>query len=289
LGTDEIVEAVLAACPDMRPLEAHRHARGWSRAEVSARLDGLYDEDGLAPPHLSAADLCRYEHGQRHPSEERLEYLCKLYETRPDRLGYGRDYSPAQTSHLQRAGIVDLFPRTDTSSRADVISRLRAARQRVNVFGLTLSFYGREELLPILRQVAESVPVRLYVMDPYCASRRDRYRLEPAEAAMEDPNRYVREILRPLARLAADVPGLQIYTYNFPCSFSIEEIDAVCRVAPYGHGRRGTEGPIFVFAEGTPYHEYFASQIRWLERLAADPDIEPWASKGIKVSRYAEG
>jgi hypothetical protein len=130
-------------------------------------------------------------------------------------------------------------------------------------------------------------------MDPSCDSRRDRYRIEPAEAAMEDPGRYKQEILRPLFAAARRVSpltspaGLRIFTYNFPCSFAIEKIDRSYWVMLYGHGKRGTEGPIFVFNDGTPYWDYFAGQIQWLERLAEDPR-EPWTSKGLIVRPLQE-
>ena len=63
---------------------------------------------------------------------------------------------------------------------------------------------------------------------------------------------------------------MRVYTYNFPCSFAIEKVDRTCRVMLYGHGERGTEGPIFVFNEGTPYWDYFSSQLEWMKRLADD-------------------
>jgi hypothetical protein len=49
-----------------------------------------------------------------------------------------------------------------------------------------------------------------------------------------------------------------------------------------GHGKRGTEGPIFVFNEGTPYWDYFASQLEWMKCLA-DAPREPWTTKGLLV------
>ncbi len=55
----------------------------------------------------------------------------------------------------------------------------------------------------------------------------------------------------------------------------------------YGHGKRGTEGPMFVFDHGTPYWRYFDDQIQWLKRLAQDPR-EPWISKGIVVRPLEE-
>ena len=75
---------------------------------------------------------------------------------------------------------------------------------------------------------------------------------------------------------------MRIYTYNFPCSFAIEKVDRTCRVMLYGHGKRGTEGPILVFHEGTPYWDYFSSQLEWMKRLADDPR-EPWTTKGLLV------
>src|SRR5919201_1775821 len=103
LAPEAIAEVICQQSPQMFALEAWRLAHGWSRTEVSARLDALYEADGLAPPHISAAELCRWEHGQRRPSDERIEYLCRLYRTRPDRLGFGIDYSGADIDHLTLA------------------------------------------------------------------------------------------------------------------------------------------------------------------------------------------
>jgi hypothetical protein len=62
----------------------------------------------------------------------------------------------------------------------------------------------------------------------------------------------------------------------------MERVDRSCRVMLYGHGKRGTEGPILVFDEGTPYWDYFIDQLQWLQRLATNPR-EPWATKGLVV------
>jgi hypothetical protein len=194
---------------------------------------------------------------------------------------------------LSAAGISHLWPRTNPDVLQDLVSRVSGAHEEVSLFGLTRNFYASDEMLPLLESKAHEIPVTFYVMDPYCDSRRDRYRIEPAEAAMEDPARYKREILRPLFAASQRVsasgpsPGLRIFTYNFPCSFAIEKIDRSCRVMLYGHGKRGTEGPIFVFNDNTPYWDYFAGQIQWLERLAEDPR-EPWTSKGLVVRPLQE-
>lgn len=290
LAPDAIVTELTRALPALFPLEAWRLAHGWTRAETVARIHALYEADGLAPPTgISAAELCRWEHQQRRPNAERIEYLCRLFGTRPDRLGFGVDFGRTNPGHLQEAGISNLWPRTGDDSYADLVARVRAARTAINVFGLTRNFYARDEILPLFEAKAVEIPVTFFVMAPGCASRRDRYRLEPAEAAMEDPRRYAREILVPLrdaarhvAPSAAAGAGLRIYTYDFPCSFAMEQVDDHVRVMLYGHGQRGTDGPILVFDEGTPYYEYFDSQIRWLFRLAEEPR-EPWISKGLHV------
>jgi hypothetical protein len=164
----------------------------------------------------------------------------------------------------------------------------------ITVFGLTRNFYAKDEILPLFESQAVNIPVTFYVMDPRCGSRRDRYRIEPIEAAMENPDRYTREILRPLylasqrvQPAAAPKAGMRIFTYNFPCSFAIERVDRSCRVMLYGHGKRGTEGPILVFEEGTQYWDYFIDQLAWLYRLATDPR-EPWTSKGLAVRPLTE-
>ena len=289
-----VADRICQELPDLFRLEAQRLARGWSRSEVSARLDGLYQADGLAPPHITAAELCRWEHGQRRPSDERMDYLCRLYETRPDRLGYGVDYSAVDVGHLARSGVSNLWPGTSPESLNDLLARVRDARDEITVFGLTRNFYARDQILPLFEAQAVRIPVTFYVIDPRCPSREDRYRLEPIEAAMEDPDRYTREILRPLhlaanrvKPAAAPHAGMRIFLYNFPCSFAMERIDRSVRVMLYGHGKRGTEGPILVFNDGTPFWDYFLDQLSWLHRLATEPR-EPWTSKGVVVRPLTE-
>lgn len=288
LSPSATAEVICREVPELFALEAWRFAHGWSRSEVSARLDALYESDHLAPPRISDAELCRWEHEQRRPGDERIEHLCRLYSTRPDRLGFGTDFSSVDVGHLARAGLSDLWPRTSPEVLDDLVARVRNAQREVTVFGLTRNFYARDEILPLFQERAAELPVTFYVMDPGCASRRDRYRLEPIEAAMEDPGRYTREILRPMyaaslrVRPATPEAGMRIFTYNFPCSFALEKVDTSCRVNLYGHGKRGTEGPTFVFEEGSPYWDYFDGQIAWLARLASEPR-EPWTSKGLVV------
>ncbi|MGH3669813.1 MAG: hypothetical protein ACRDSH_04150 [Pseudonocardiaceae bacterium] len=204
-----------------------------------------------------------------------------------------RSKSAARVDQLKEAKISNLWPRTNPDVLDDLLARVDNAREEITVFGLTRNFYAKDDMLPLFEAKAAEIPVTFYVMDPGCDSRRDRYRIEPVEAAMEDPTRYKREILRPLfdasQRIVPTTPsaGMRIFAFNFPCSFAMEKIDRSCRVMLYGHGKRGTEGPMLVFNEGTPYWTYFTDQLQWLERLAANPR-EPWASKGLVVRALSE-
>lgn len=187
------------------------------------------------------------------------------------------------------AGLPAAWPRTNPDVPDDLVSRVESAREQVSIFGLTRNFCAEDELLPLFEARAAEIPVTFYLMEPRCESRRDRYRLEPIEAAMEDPARYTREILRPLflasqrvASVAAPSAGMHIFTYNFPCSFAIEKIDRSFRILLYGHGKRGRESPILVFDEGTPYWDYFDSQMRWLQRIP----VSRGQARGWLYGRY---
>ncbi|TMC13413.1 MAG: helix-turn-helix transcriptional regulator [Chloroflexi bacterium] len=120
---DTIVDEVLRRLPDVTPLEAHRFARGWTREELSQAVDLLYVTDGLDPPQLSSAELCRWEHGQRRPSDERREYLCRVYRTRPDRLGFGSDHTPRPTGETTRSSGRDRVEYTAPGGPLDAHSR----------------------------------------------------------------------------------------------------------------------------------------------------------------------
>jgi hypothetical protein len=199
------------------------------------------------------------------------------------------------TQRFPSGPVTTMFLETCADSQRDLVERLRAAERHVNIFGLTRNFFAREDVRDLLLLKARTVPIRLFLMEPTSPARVERYRVEPIEASFEDPARMKREILAPLrllvakanaaraGRSAKPAAGIQVYLYNFPCSFAIEEIDDHCRVMLYGHGKRGTEGPIMIFSPGTPYHDYFAGQIRWLEGLASGELTEPWVSKGVRV------
>ncbi|MBF6059813.1 helix-turn-helix transcriptional regulator [Nocardia terpenica] len=283
LHPHEVAARIGEKLPAVSALEAQRLARGWSRRELSQRLDELYESDGLAPPGLAEETLCRWEHGDRIPSAERIDYLCRLYRTRPDRLGFGVDHShPMQGRDV--AGLVGLWPYTSQESEKDLVSRIELVGRELTMFGLTRNAYARDDILGALRDAAaRGVTISMFVMDPWCDSRRDRYRVEPAEAVMEDPRRYVRECLRPLARAASAFTDWRIWTFDFPISMAVERFDDVIRVMFYVPGRRGTESPILALTPDFEAYDFFCGQLEWLHARAADPDGEPWKSRGVHV------
>ncbi|MFF0489945.1 hypothetical protein ACFYTQ_13090 [Nocardia sp. NPDC004068] len=279
----EVAARIVDRVPEMTALEAQRLARGWSRRQLSKLIDELYEADSLAPVGLADETICRWEHGDRTPSPERIDYLCRVYRTRPDRLGFGVDHS-ASTPGTALPGLIAFFPYTSRESDHDLRSRIVDAEREITVFGLTRNAYARDGTLDLLGQAASrGVAITIYVMDPWCESRRDRYRVEPAEAAMENPERYIREGLIPLREAASAHPNWSIWTFDFPISFAVEKIDNAIRIAAYAPGRRGTESPIFVYDNDFPAYDYFAGQLDWLRARAENPHREPWRSKNIHV------
>jgi excisionase family DNA binding protein len=81
--------AQLAAQAGITRLWAWRLATGWTRAELLGRLRQAGD------PSVDESMLWRWETGERAPGRKHLDRLYRVYQTRPDRLGYGHDYTPA--------------------------------------------------------------------------------------------------------------------------------------------------------------------------------------------------
>ena len=81
------IAAEIAASAGITPLWVWRLAKGWCRGDVLERLRQLGDFS------VDESMLWRWETGEREPSRRHLDRLCRVYQTRPDLLGYGRDYS----------------------------------------------------------------------------------------------------------------------------------------------------------------------------------------------------
>jgi hypothetical protein len=97
---DEIVDEIMKQVPIVTLLEAHRFANGWTRRELSIAVDFYYSQSGFMAPELTSAAVCSWEHGGHLPSRERQDVLCWVYRTRPDRLGFGVDYSDLERTQF---------------------------------------------------------------------------------------------------------------------------------------------------------------------------------------------
>ncbi|MBO0730218.1 MAG: hypothetical protein J2P57_13240 [Acidimicrobiaceae bacterium] len=67
----------------------------------------------------------------------------------------------------------------------------------------------------------------------------------------------------------------------------MDNIDDFIRISLYGLGKRGTESPILELRSGTPYFDYFRTQLEWLKLMAVDPPVQ-WTKKGIRVAPLTE-
>ncbi|MEU8920276.1 helix-turn-helix transcriptional regulator [Kitasatospora sp. NPDC048545] len=85
----QLVHAIANQC-EVSPLQAARLARGWTLQDAVTALAELGHR-------ATVQQLSSWEHGSSRPSDPRLDSLCRLYQTRPDRLGYGTDYTPPGT------------------------------------------------------------------------------------------------------------------------------------------------------------------------------------------------
>jgi tetratricopeptide (TPR) repeat protein len=81
-----IAEEIARQLPELKPLEVWRLAYGWSRPQVVAAIAELYEQDGLAPPGLTPARLCRWEHDPVQPDPDYAAALCRVYQVPAHRL-----------------------------------------------------------------------------------------------------------------------------------------------------------------------------------------------------------
>jgi Helix-turn-helix domain len=88
----EVVQAINAHC-SVSLLRAHRIAAGWTLVEMTERLRVFLREAGQSCAELAHQRVSCWERGADVPSPRYLDALCQLYQTRPDRLGFGHDYS----------------------------------------------------------------------------------------------------------------------------------------------------------------------------------------------------
>lgn len=115
-----LVSAIRTEC-DCTLLQAHRYSRGWALEDVRGRLADL-------GARVTVQQVSAWETGRSRPNDSNTDLLCRLYETRPDRLGYGHDYTPTDDDTSRPAPAVPT--RTDPPPKLPPSAPSAPARSR---------------------------------------------------------------------------------------------------------------------------------------------------------------
>ncbi|MFI5783920.1 helix-turn-helix domain-containing protein [Nocardia sp. NPDC051570] len=117
----------------MSLLRGHRIARGYTLAEAVELLKEVLAARGTPSEGLSHQQMSRWEQGQDVPSSHYLDALCFLYHSRPDRLGFGHDYSEPDAN--ARNGLQDAMDRRHFVSLAAAGAMFLSAPPIQGLFG----------------------------------------------------------------------------------------------------------------------------------------------------------
>lgn len=189
------------------------------------------------------------------------------------------------------------FSGENSESETHLIAALKAAKKEIFIFGLTRNFYADDRLQKILQNKCKDVPINLFMINPDCASKKDRYRLEPSRAAYKNADYYKERIENTFIKLldkceptkpGSKDPGISVHYYNFPCSFAMEKIDDEIRVFLYGYGKRGTDSPTFVFGEKHQCYNFFMEQIHWIIEQVNKKERTQWDDSNFEFVSLRE-
>ncbi|WP_216894058.1 helix-turn-helix domain-containing protein [Nocardia alni] len=132
-GSDyEVALAVHRHC-GLSLLRAHRIACGYTLVEAIEALKEILASRGTPSEGLSHQRLSRWEHEQDMPSPRYLDALCYLYRTRPDRLGFGHDYSDPDP--VSENGVQDIMDRRRFVGLAATGAMFISASPTAGLFG----------------------------------------------------------------------------------------------------------------------------------------------------------
>jgi transcriptional regulator with XRE-family HTH domain/tetratricopeptide (TPR) repeat protein len=140
-------------------LRAHRLARGWTLIDVVERAQKESIEAGEPLPTMTHQRLSSWENGSDTPTPRYLDALCRLYRSRPDRLGFGRDYSTSETPY-SASDDASAELGNDTSENSTMLlwrpPEGADSMNRRQLIGLTAAVTGTG-LPPTLLQVIEQI------------------------------------------------------------------------------------------------------------------------------------
>ncbi len=138
----EDIAAEIVGIAGVTRLWAWRLAKGCRRSELLERLRRLGD------PSVDESMLWRWEIGERDPSREHLDRLCQVYQTRPDLLGYGHDYSQP-TPRPDRPAANGQQPATGGALAVSMLPGVMESEPLAMVQALTISTVSTETLVAL--------------------------------------------------------------------------------------------------------------------------------------------
>jgi len=117
-SVEAVAAEIVRRLPEMRPLEARRHAYGWTRRQLADAVAEALRARGQADPGLSEARICRWEHNGVRPSQDYATALVEVFGVPPARLGLtesDRDWYRRAHPREQGASMVDHSPLTSVT------------------------------------------------------------------------------------------------------------------------------------------------------------------------------
>ncbi len=148
-STWEAVQAIRAHC-GASLLRAHRIAHGYTLVEVTQRLQTLLIDAGVPNPGVSHQSVSRWETGLDMPGYQYLDALCRLYHSRPDRLGFGHDYSDERPADGPPAKA------PPAAAESGVWNTVRALEESVELSGYLVYVQPPSEYIPArMRDLAQ--------------------------------------------------------------------------------------------------------------------------------------
>ncbi|GAA5073263.1 hypothetical protein GCM10023319_06440 [Nocardia iowensis] len=157
--TWETVHAVRSHC-GVSLLRAHRIAHGFTLVDVAQRLQQIVSAEGSSCRGLSHQSVSRWETGLDMPTYQFLDALCRLYRTRPDRLGYGHDYTEDESPPIAPRSrlLAPTTPRSDFTA----LETVRVLEESLELCGYLVYVLPPSEYIPArMRDLAQVQQLKL--------------------------------------------------------------------------------------------------------------------------------
>ncbi len=94
-----VIARQIAKCCGHSALKSHRLAWGWTVEQAVGALHTMCRDQRLGARGLSQRSWLGWEAGGQ-PNDDYRDLLCRLFQTGPVALGFGRDYTPRSTAAL---------------------------------------------------------------------------------------------------------------------------------------------------------------------------------------------